>query len=259
MSMDYISRRQWGAVPPATRNGKFTPLRRARVRGVVVHHSAVKDGPSGSAAVVAFEGHHLRKGWDGIAYNFLIDETGIVYEGRGWAARGGATRGWNAKSISVCYTGHGDEKPRTKVLESFQTVVNEAHRRFGNHLWLSTHRRKGSTTCPGDWLGNWVEAGMAIDQNPSDIDWAGIAAYFKVLKMEISERPLGRWWPHRRRGEAVRLMQRRLQERGFSPGSADGIFGRRTASAVRVFQETQGFLKINGVVNVDTFAALFIQ
>tara|TARA_R100000687_G_scaffold81757_2_gene79373 strand:+ start:159 stop:461 length:303 start_codon:yes stop_codon:yes gene_type:complete len=100
---------------------------------------------------------------------------------------------------------------------------------------------------------------MAIAKNPSDIDWAGIAAYFKAVKAEVASRPLGRWWPCKRRGEAVRLTQSKLQERGFSPGSADGIFGRRTASAVRAFQETQGFLRVNGVVNVNTFAALFVQ
>ena len=257
--MDYISRHQWGATPPVTSSGRFTPLRGGRVRGVVVHHSAVKDGPTGTAAVVAFEGHHIRKGWDGIAYNWLVDETGTIFEGRGWDARGGATRGWNAKSISVCFTGHGDAQPRTPVLSSLATVVGEAQQRFGGNLWVSTHRRKGSTTCPGNWLGEWVEAGMAVDQNPSDTDWAGIIAYFRALRQQVEQRPLGRWWPNLRRGEAVRLTQRRLQERGFSPGAADGVFGRRTAAAVRVFQETQGFLKVNGVVNVHTFGSLFVQ
>jgi hypothetical protein len=257
--MDYISRQQWGATPPATRNGRFTPLRGGRVRGVVVHHSAVADGPRGANAVLAFEGHHLRKGWDGIAYNWLVDETGTIYEGRGWDARGGATKGWNAKSISVCFTGHGDGEPRTQVLHSLSRVVSEAQGRFGGGLWISTHRRKGSTTCPGNWLGDWVEAGMAINENPSDTDWVGIVAYFAALKRQVQDRPLGRWWPNVRRGEAVRLTQRRLQDRGFSPGAADGVFGKRTAKAVRSFQETQGFLKVNGVVNVNTFAALFVQ
>jgi len=256
--MQFVSRHEWGAQPPATRNGRFTSLRPGRVKGVVVHHSAVENGPRGTAAVVAFEGHHLRKGWDGIAYNFLIDETGTVYEGRGWEARGGATKGWNSKSISVCYTGHGDAKPRAKVLESFQIVTNAATQRFGDHLWLSTHRRKGSTTCPGGWLGDWVEAGMMVDAAQSDADWAGIAAYFHDLREQITVSPLGRW-PRRRRGDAVRLVQARLTARGFKPGRADGVFGRKTAAAVKEFQRSQGFLKATGVVDVHTFSALFIQ
>jgi hypothetical protein len=257
--MKYISRQQWGAKPPATRSGRFTSLRGGRVRGVVMHHSGVEGGPKGSSAVHAFEGHHLRKGWDGIAYNWLVDETGTIFEGRGWGARGAATKGWNAKSISVCFTGHGDTRPGLQTLRSLSNVVAEAQSRFGGGLWVSTHRRKGSTTCPGDWLGDWVEAGMAVTENPSSVDWAGIIAYFATLRKQVEGRPLGRWWPNTRRGEAVRLTQRRLRERGFSPGAADGVFGKRTADAVRAFQETQGFLKVNGVVNVNTFATLFVQ
>jgi hypothetical protein len=257
--MKYISRTEWGARPPATRNGQFAPLRTWRVQGVVIHHSGVEDGPLGSAAVQAFERHHLAKGWDGIAYNWLIDETGTIFEGRGWEARGGATKGWNSKSISVCFTGHGDVEPREQVLESFQTVIREAQARFGGSLWVSAHRRKGSTTCPGHWLGAWVEGGMAAAINPSDTDWAGIVQYFHDLHRQVTQRPLGRRWPLTRRGEPVRLVQARLGDRGFDPGPADGVYGRRTASAVRAFQGTQGFLKVNGVVDGNTFGALFIR
>tara|TARA_R100000808_G_scaffold114_4_gene829 strand:+ start:4422 stop:5192 length:771 start_codon:yes stop_codon:yes gene_type:complete len=256
--MRYISRTQWGARPPQTRNGAFTALRPWRVAGVVVHHSAVVNGPRGADAVRAFEGHHLRNGWDGIAYNWLVDESGTIYEGRGWEARGGATKGWNAKSISICFTGHGDEQPRDPVLASIQTLVKEAQARFGGKLWVSTHRRKGSTTCPGTWLGSWVEGGTTPPHNPSDADWAGIVAYFQDLKKQVEASPLGRW-PRRRRGEAVRMVQSRLADRGFNPGPADGIFGRNTERAVKGFQGSQGFLKVTGVVDGNTFAALFIQ
>jgi peptidoglycan hydrolase-like protein with peptidoglycan-binding domain len=57
----------------------------------------------------------------------------------------------------------------------------------------------------------------------------------------------------------VRLVQRRLIDRGFKPGYADGVFGRRTAAAVKEFQRSQGFLKATGVVDVHTFSALFTQ
>tara|TARA_R110001583_G_scaffold82668_2_gene219037 strand:- start:6259 stop:6558 length:300 start_codon:yes stop_codon:yes gene_type:complete len=99
---------------------------------------------------------------------------------------------------------------------------------------------------------------MLAKASQSDADWAGIVAYFHDLKEQVAVSPLGRW-PRRRRGDAVRLVQARLAERGFKPGHADGVFGRKTASAVKEFQKSQGFLKATGVVNVNTFAALFIQ
>tara|TARA_R110000765_G_scaffold34850_1_gene78577 strand:+ start:1188 stop:1367 length:180 start_codon:yes stop_codon:yes gene_type:complete len=57
----------------------------------------------------------------------------------------------------------------------------------------------------------------------------------------------------------VRLVQSRLNDRGFDAGVVDGIFGRRTKAAVKQFQESQGFLKVNGVVDGNTFGALFLQ
>ena len=57
----------------------------------------------------------------------------------------------------------------------------------------------------------------------------------------------------------MRVIQGHLNHRGFDAGVVDGIFGRRTKAAVEKFQESQGFLKVNGVVNGDTFGALFLQ
>ena len=251
--MKYISRFQWGATPPP--GGEFDRINRSRVQGVVIHHSGVEGGSKGTGAVKAFERHHLSKGWDGIAYNWLVDETGTVYEGRGWMSRGGATKGWNSRSMSVCYTGWGYNEPHANVLESLQTVVGEAERWFGKGLWVETHRRKGSTTCPGDWLGNWVEGGMTATKEPSMPDWDAIIQYFKDLRKQVDGVPLKRG----ARGVPVRLVQGHLNHRGFDAGVVDGIFGKRTKAAVKKFQESQGFLKVNGVVNGDTFGALFLQ
>lgn len=42
------------------------------------------------------------------------------------------------------------------------------------------------------------------------------------------------------RSDAVRTMQERLRAAGFNPGRADGLFGPRTAAAVRNFLQSQG-------------------
>ena len=251
--MKYLSRHEWGAAPPPA--GGFDRLNSQRVQGVVIHHSGVEDGPRGSGAVKAFERHHLGKGWDGIGYNWLVDETGTIFEGRGWVSRGAATKGWNSRSVSVCFTGYGFKQPNANVLESIQTIVHEAEGWFGKGLWVETHRRKGSTTCPGDWLGDWVEGGMHAAKEPAAVDWDAIIRYFRDLRGQVEAEPLKRG----ARGLPVRLVQARLNGRGFDAGVVDGIYGRRTKAAVREFQESQGFLKANGVVDGDTFGALFLQ
>lgn len=57
------------------------------------------------------------------------------------------------------------------------------------------------------------------------------------------------------RGSDVRMLQTALRAAGFFADSADGIFGKRTAAAVRSFQRAKG-LKVDGIAGPDTFAAL---
>ena len=60
------------------------------------------------------------------------------------------------------------------------------------------------------------------------------------------------------RGEEVRQIQTALQNRGYDPGSVDGIYGERTEAAVRQFQADQG-LAVDGIAGPDTLAALGIS
>ncbi len=60
--------------------------------------------------------------------------------------------------------------------------------------------------------------------------------------------------PHMR-GKNIRRIQRRLAALGFGPLEADGIFGPRTDSAVRAFQQARG-LVVDGIVGPKTQAAL---
>lgn len=56
-------------------------------------------------------------------------------------------------------------------------------------------------------------------------------------------------------GESVGAVQRALAGAGFDPGEADGVFGARTAQALREFQKTQG-LPADGVAGPETMNAL---
>lgn len=56
-------------------------------------------------------------------------------------------------------------------------------------------------------------------------------------------------------GEAVRKIQQQLKASGFNPGGADGVFGGKTADAVRKFQTAKG-LTADAKVGKDTQKAL---
>ena len=57
------------------------------------------------------------------------------------------------------------------------------------------------------------------------------------------------------KGEVVGLVQRMLNEKGYACGSADGIFGAKTESAVKSYQKAKG-LSADGIVGNNTYAKL---
>ena len=56
-------------------------------------------------------------------------------------------------------------------------------------------------------------------------------------------------------GEAVRKLQEMLNQRGYSCGTADGVYGTKTIAAVKAFQADHG-LNPDGVCGPKTWAAL---
>ena len=57
------------------------------------------------------------------------------------------------------------------------------------------------------------------------------------------------------RGEDVYALQSALKERGYDPGQLDGVYGKKTARAVRRFQKDRG-LKVDGIAGPETLKAL---
>lgn len=57
------------------------------------------------------------------------------------------------------------------------------------------------------------------------------------------------------RGTQVKTMQTKLKNWGYYKGSVDGIFGKQTKEAVKLFQKRNG-LKVDGIVGNQTLKAL---
>jgi len=254
--MRIVRRDQWSERSPRE---PFVALRKRRVKGVVVHHGGVREAPAGMAAVLAFERHHMdTRGWNAIAYNWLVDEAGTIYEGRGAGVVGGATRGWNSRTESICYTQWGGDALPQAAKKSIRWLVDDVAYRYGDGLWVKAHRDFSSTTCPGDVLYRFVQEGCQLSVgDPSAIDWNAISAFVNGLRASVASRPLSR--RRRSRGVAVRAAQSRLRDRGFDPGPVDGIYGKDTRDAVKAFQRSLGVLKADGVIGVRTWDALFLM
>ncbi|MGI8684474.1 MAG: N-acetylmuramoyl-L-alanine amidase [Acidimicrobiales bacterium] len=177
-----VTRAQWGA---DERMRRPTPPAFAPVTRMVVHHTVTpNDDPDPASTMRAMFAYHVKgNGWDDIGYNFVVDASGRVYEGR-WArgyAAGEAPTGEspdglgvvgahaeseNLGSVGVAVMGNfTDRAPPQAAVDAVQRIL--AWKADGNGIdpqgtttWsggralptIVGHRDVGSTSCPGDQL-----------------------------------------------------------------------------------------------------------
>jgi peptidoglycan hydrolase-like protein with peptidoglycan-binding domain len=84
------------------------------------------------------------------------------------------------------------------------------------------------------------------------VDMKGVGAAIAQLAETVKRQPLRRG----SKNTAVKVLQQGLANKGFNPGYPDGIFGRKTALAVRNFQRASG-LVVDSIVGPATWKALF--
>ncbi len=111
------------------------------VNVVVVHHSETPNAYEATdvaARLRSIRGYHVSstKGWPDIAYNFLIDRFGGVWEGRAGslagAVKGSASDGNQGHSQLVCLIGdHRDEPPTPAALNSLARLLAVLGNRYG--------------------------------------------------------------------------------------------------------------------------------
>jgi hypothetical protein len=149
--MKVVSRAEWKARPPKSRRA----IKNSDVTHFFLHHAAAtyKSGADAMRKIQAF--HQDGRGWADYAYNFGVWEDGTIYEGRGFGAQGGHTRGWNTKSVAVCYMGDGGKPVSKPALDAILMVADAADAYFGKNLIRQAHRDVGSTACPGNVLYEW--------------------------------------------------------------------------------------------------------
>ena len=82
--------------------------------------------------------------------------------------------------------------------------------------------------------------------------------HFAIPEGIYTDEEIGKLHPTLRKGDKgdeVTILQTKLKERGFDPGTVDGIFGTKTKSAVKKFQ-LENDLDADGICGPMTWAAL---
>ncbi len=147
--VNVIGREAWGARPP---RGLFRPHVLERM---TLHHTA---GYAASVTGAArrfreYQARHQgRRGWPDIAYHYLIDLGGNVYEGRPTGVAGDTATAYDpAGHFLVCLDGDFDRQgPTEKQMDSLVAVLAWAAKTHGlDPSSISGHGDWAPTDCPG--------------------------------------------------------------------------------------------------------------
>lgn len=129
-------------------------VRLARVAGLVVHHSATREGGVRAFRVL----HRLVNHWRDVGYHFVIGngthtEDGCLETGRPDHLRGAHAKGANDCSIGVCLVGDfTSDRPTEKQLSALGSLLQELmerHRLIRRDILLHRQVRGSRTECPG--------------------------------------------------------------------------------------------------------------
>jgi N-acetylmuramoyl-L-alanine amidase len=174
-------RSAWGAdLPPVG------PLEPEEPRFLLVHHTAGSNDYSQDSVPSILQGiyryHTGTKGWPDIAYNFLVDRYGGIWEGRQGSligpVRGDATGGSQGFDQLCCFIGnHQVAPPTVEAVGAMVELLAAVAERYsidpspgatvqflsrGSNRWpqgtevtartIEGHRRMSLTICPGDYV-----------------------------------------------------------------------------------------------------------
>ncbi|MFF9192693.1 peptidoglycan-binding protein [Streptomyces rochei] len=243
-SLKIISRASWGAKPwngnPAT-----IPLNQ-RTEWFVHYDGAHHITATGNAVPQAIDRQHQAQGWAGIGYNFVVDQAGNIFEGRGWTRQGAHCPGHNISGLSVQIAIGGDQKPSDRALAAARALYDEACRRAGRKLAKRGHKDGFATECPGPILYAWVQAGMPADgyEAAPDPDGSPSGGSASIARYQVTINGLtygyGAYGPH------VTKVGETLVKRGFGRHYKEGPGPRWTDADTENFSDFQVSLGFKG-------------
>ncbi|HSF85444.1 MAG TPA: peptidoglycan recognition family protein [Acidimicrobiia bacterium] len=157
-SISALCRDSWGAKPPT---GSFTTH---SIQQLTVHHTAavLSDNSLAPARARQHQNYHQSLGWPDLAYHFLVDAHGNVYEGRPVSAVGDTGTNYDPTGhFLVCCEANFDEQSVPAAqFSALAGVLAWAAATYGvDPGTIAGHRDHASTTCPGGNLYPRISSG----------------------------------------------------------------------------------------------------
>ena len=278
-----ITRKQWGADESLRGSTTYN----STVKAIVIHHTATSNDYTSATAAAQIRGIYAYDtkglGWSDIAYNFLVDKFGRVYEGRAGsitqAVRGAHAMGFNTDTMGISALGNYQTvQPPAVMVDSIAKVAGWKLSQYGVDPTATTkltsagglgtkyaagvvatlptinaHQNTSYTLCPGQYLFPQMTtirskaamyAKYSSTTGPAPVATAQLFAAYGSLTVATGST-----------GWAVRDLQLELNRRGFAAGTADGDFGPTSLGAVQRFQKA-AVLTVTGKVASNDWRAL---
>nr|XP_054755600.1 peptidoglycan-recognition protein 2-like [Lytechinus pictus] len=155
-----VTREEWGARPAKGSSDMATP-----VPFVILHHTDTPEcftSNDCSNRMRSMQNYHMdKRGWDDIAYSFVVGGDGLVYRGRGWDTVGSHARWYNFRSLGISIIGKFETKlPNKKAIEAVKEIINCAivNNKLKSDYILYGHRQATPmTACPGHALFGMIQ------------------------------------------------------------------------------------------------------
>ena len=123
-------------------NGKLS--NRKTTNRIILHHAEAK-----SCTADDIHQWHLKKGWSGIGYHFLVRKDGTIYQGRPEGVVGSHAKGSNSDSIGICFEGsYMTETMNQTQINAGRELVAYLKKKYGITT-VQKHKDVCSTNCPG--------------------------------------------------------------------------------------------------------------
>lgn len=156
--VEVIGKEGWRSAP----TGSLEPH---AIEQVTIHHSARSfDGANADAParIRSYQRYHQDQGWPDIAYHYVIDRNGNVYEGRSPEGRGDTFTNYDPSGhFLVMVDGNFDgQDPSPAQVESLARMVAWGIDEWGiDPTEVGGHRDHANTSCPGEYLYQLMEDG----------------------------------------------------------------------------------------------------
>lgn len=128
-------------------NEKLQPLE--NINNIIIHHTHNPDLTVESTHKLHIE----RFGWAGIGYNYFIENTGEIFEGRGMYV-GAHAKGYNKYSIGIAMAGNFDVTvPTEKQIKALIKLTTELMKKYdieANKVLGHRELPQVEKTCPGE-------------------------------------------------------------------------------------------------------------